>query len=489
MSARRLRLRDARALLLLLPSLVSACTVGPDYHAAHPVLPDRFAGAKPGALPDEGMRWWTAFGDQTLDDLVRTALADAPTIAQANARVAQARALAGATGAELLPQVDADGAYTRNLGSQNVPTGVRPGGLGRGVHSNIFQAGFDASWEIDVFGGVRRQIEGAQGHYQAAIEDRRDATLTLIAEIARAYWDLRGAQETLAIARANANAQADTAHLAAVRLSAGLSPVLDPLRADAQTADVRADIPVALAAIRGDVARIAALTGHPPETLIDRLEVAGPLPQAMRDPPPGLPSDLLRRRPDIRAAERRMQEANARIGVATSDYYPHFYLTGVAGIQSLNADRFFTGGSLYYQAGPTVRWLIFDAGRTRFRIEGERARTDEAYAAYRQVVLNALRDVETAMSAYARAQDRSNMLETETRSEQHALDVAQRLYRVGATDYLTVLDAQRTLYRAQTLKAQSDRDCAVDLVAFYKALGGGWQDVPAIGEPNFARSR
>lgn len=184
-----------------------------------------------------------------------------------------------------------------------------------------------------------------------------------------------------------------------------------------------------------------------------------------------------------------MQEANARIGVAKSDYYPHFYLTGVAGIQSLNADRFFTGGSLYYQAGPTMRWLIFDAGRTRFRIESEHARTDEAYAAYRQVVLNALRDVETAMSAYARAQDRSNMLEAETRSEQHALDVAQRLYRVGATDYLTVLDAQRTLFRAQTLKAQSDRDRAVDLVAFYKALGGGWQDVPATGEPTFARSR
>ena len=199
-----------------------------------------------------------------------------------------------------------------------------------------------------------------------------------------------------------------------------------------------------------------------------------PIPLPIADVPIGLPSDLLRRRPDIRAAERRIAAANARIGVAEADLYPHFSLTGLTGLESLNASSFFDASSTYFAIGPSVRWLIFDANKVRFEMSAQRARTDQAAAAYHRTVLDALRDVETALVSYARSEERHEKLTVEVAADRQAVNVATRLYRQGVEDFLSVLDAERSLYAAEDKLAQCDRDTDLALVALYKALGGGW---------------
>ncbi len=247
----------------------------------------------------------------------------------------EARALQGIAGAGRYPTADATGEYARNLGSDNVPTGVPPGGLGPGIHSNLWQAGFDASWEIDIFGGIRRNIEAANANYQAVAEDRADVTLTLLAEVARDYIDLRGAQRRIEVAQKNLAIERDLRALTQSLLTAGLAPQQDLLRAEAQVRDIEAAIPTFETDERAAAYRIAALIGRPFAEVSAELSVPRPIPQSASEVPVGLPSELLKRRPDVRAAERRIAAANARIGIAQADLYPHFSLTGVAGLESL----------------------------------------------------------------------------------------------------------------------------------------------------------
>jgi outer membrane protein, multidrug efflux system len=469
--------------LVLLPGLsllVSACiTVGPDYVAPKPRVPARFAEAPASAdtrsLPPADDAWWKNLGDPMLENLLTQALEFAPDIAEAQARVREARALSGFARAGDFPIADAVGFGTRNLGSENVPTGVPPGGLGPGVHSNIWQAGFDASWEIDIFGGVRRSIEAAQANYQAVTEDRADVVLTLLAEVARDYVELRGAQRRIEVARKDLAIEQDLQTLAQSLLSAGLAPQQDVLRAQAQVADIEAAIPALKSDERAAAYRIAALTGRPFTEIVTLLSVPGPIPHAISEVVVGLPSDLLLRRPDVRAAERRIAAANARIGVAKADLYPHFSLTGVAGIESLSASSFVSPSSGYYQIGPGFSWRLFDAGRIRFQILAESARTDAAAVAYQRSVLDAFRDVETALVAYANTQLRRDKFAAESAAEGEATRIAMLLYERGVESFLPVLDAERSLYAADDELAQSDRDSALALIALYKSLGGGWR--------------
>jgi outer membrane protein, multidrug efflux system len=459
--------------------LVTACmTVGPNYVAPASHTPPRFAEAPAsadGAQSSAGDAWWRNLGDPVLESLVREALVSAPDIAEAQARVREARALSGFAEAGEFPIANAGGLYTRNLGSDNVPTGVPPGGLGPGAHSNLFQAGFDASWEIDVFGGQRRAIEAAHANYQAAAEDRADVVLTLIAEVARDYIELRGAQRRIEVARKDLAIERDLQTLTQSLLSAGLAAQQDVLRAQAQVADIEAAIPALIADERAAGYRVAALVGRPFTETLAALASPEPIPHAVNDVPVGLPSDLLKRRPDVRAAERRIAAANARIGVATADLYPHFSLIGAAGFESLDFSAFFSGSSGYYQVGPGITWRIFDAGRVRFRILAETARTDAAAAVYQRSVLDALRDVETALVAYANAQSRRTQLAAEANADADATHLAMVLYERGLESFLAVLDAERALYAADDALALSERDTALALVALYKSLGGGWQ--------------
>jgi multidrug efflux system outer membrane protein len=460
--------------------LLAGCTVGPDYVAPQPAVPAHFAeiaapetaGADRRHSADD---WWQDFGDATLDRLMAAALASAPDIAEAEARIREARALQGIAGAAQYPTADATGEYQRNHGSANVPIGVPPGGLGPGVGSNLWQAGFDASWEIDVFGGKRRGVESADAALQAAVADRGDVVLTLLAEVARDYVGLRGVQRQLAVAHENLAIQQDALSLTQSQLNAGLASSLDVLRAQAQVSDTESAIPSFEADERTAIYRIGALIGRAPEELLGELGTPQPIPLAVPDVPIGLPSDLLRRRPDIRAAERRIAAANARIGVAEADLYPHFSLTGLVGLESLNGSSFFNPLSRYSSIGPSVNWLVFDAGKVRFEMRAEQARTDEAAASYQRVVLGALRDVETALVSYSRAEMRGRKLAAEVDADRQAVGVATRLYRQGLESFLSVLDAERSLYIAADKLAQSDRDTALALVALYKALGGGWR--------------
>jgi multidrug efflux system outer membrane protein len=462
----------------LLTGMLAGCTVGPDYVAPKTAMPAAYAeqadvtAAAPSVANDA---WWKNFGDPALDRLDDEALQSAPDLAVAEARVREARALRGVAGAAQYPEVDAGAGYTRTHGSANVPVGVPPGGLGPGINGNLWQAGFDASWEIDVFGGTRRSIEAANASYQAAVEERGDVVLTLLAEIARNYIELRGAQRRLAVAQGNLAIQKDALTLTRSQFDAGLASRLDVLRAQAQVSDTQAALPEFETDERAAIYRIGALVGRPPEDLLAELDAPGPIPSPVADVPIGLPSDLLKRRPDVRAAERRLAAANARIGVAQADLYPHFSLTGVAGLESLDASNFLTAPSRYFSIGPSITWLIFDAGKVRFTIRAQQARTDQAAAAYQRTVLDSLRDVETALVSYGQSRIRRERLAAETAADRDAVGVATALYRQGLTDFLSVLDAERSLYTADDKLAQTERDTDLALVTLYKSLGGGWQ--------------
>jgi multidrug efflux system outer membrane protein len=478
---RRRQIAGLGAIVAAWAGLLAGCTVGPDYVPQKPVIPAGFTEqigstthAANGAQTSNDA-WWEGFHDATLNSLMTDALQSAPDLAVAEARVREARALAGIAGAEQYPTANAGAKYDRTHGSANVPVGVPPGGLGPGANGNLWQAGFDASWEIDVFGGKRRGVEAADASYQATVADLGDVELTLLAEVARNYIELRGAQRQLAVARSNLSIQQDSLSLTRSQFDAGLASRLDVLRAQAQVSDTDAAIPTFEANERASIYRIGALIGHPPEQLLAQLDTPQAIPLAVADVPVGLPSDLLRRRPDIRAAEHRIAAANARIGVAQADLYPHFSLTGAAGLESLNASTFLTAPSRYFSIGPNISWLIFDAGKVRFEMRAEEARTDQAAAVYQRTVLRALRDVETALVSYAQSQVQHERLAAEVTADREAVTIATRLYRQGLNDFLSVLDAERSLYAADDKLAQSDRDTALALVALYKALGGGWQ--------------
>ena len=464
--------------------IVSGCAaVGPNYVPPAPKVPASFAEAtvstpmgKAQTIDDA---WWKNLGDPVLEGLLKEALTSAPSIAEAQARVREARALAGIAGAGRFPTADAGGEYERNLGSKNVPTGVPPGGLGPGIHSNLWQAGFDASWEIDIFGGERRTVEAAAANYEAVTDDRADVVLTLLAEVARNYVELRGAQRRIAVAHKDLAIERDLQALTQSLLAAGLAPQQDLLRAQAQVSDIEAAIPEFETEERAAAYRIAALIARPFAEMATELSMPRPIPQAVSEVPVGLPSELLERRPDVRAAERRIAAANARIGMAQADLYPHFSLTAVTGLESLDFTSFSSASSGYYQIGPGISWRIFDAGRIRFEVRAESARTDAAAAAYQRSVLNAFRDVETALISYANAKIRRNNLAAESAADAQATEIARLLYEKGLESFLPVLDAERSLYAADDQLAQSERDSALALIAMYKSLGGGWQTASA----------
>ena len=466
--------------------LIAGCkAVGPDYVAPKPSVPASFAEVPGSTLrqaseaPFIDDAWWKNFADTTLDTLIAQALKSAPDLAEAEARVREARALRGFAGAGRYPIADANGEYVRNLGSGNVPTGVPPGGLGPGIRSNLYQAGFDASWEIDIFGGIRRAIEAANANYQAVAEDRADVTLMLLAEVARDYIELRGAQRRIEVAQKNLAIDRDLRALTQSLLTAGLAPRQDVLRAEAQVRDIEAAIPGFETDERASAYRIAALIGRPFAEVSAELFLPSPIPQSVAEVPVGLPSELLKRRPDVRAAERRIAAANARIGIAQADLYPHFSLIGVAGLETLSFSSFGNASSAYYQIGPGVTWHIFDAGRIRFQVRAESARTAAATAAYERSVLDAFRDVETALVSYANAKVRSDELAAESAADAEATEIAKLLYARGVESFLPVLDAERSLYAADDALAQSERDSALALVALYKSLAGGWQTASA----------
>lgn len=479
--------RPSALALLLLAGALPACTVGPNYAPPTINTPPGWASPMEGgadAQPADLAQWWTVLNDPVLDRLVRRALDANLDLQAAEQRVLQARAARGIVAGDELPRVDADGSYTRSRGSERTggPVIDEPSS---GV--NTWRAGLAASWELDVFGRVRRNVEAADAQLDAAVERRRDLMVILAADVAQTYADLRAFQRRLVIARENVGIQQETLSLSRARFDAGLSSELDVARATALLQTTLASIPPLEAGVRSAIYRLAVLIAEPPEALVNELTPDAPIPAIPSGIRVGLPSDLLLRRPDLRAAERDLAAQTAQIGVATADLYPRFSLLGGFGFSANDAGRLFDLNSRFWSIGPALTWNVFDNGRIRSNIRLQEARTQELLVQFQQAALRAMAEVDSALVAYAKGQQRLTALAQAVEANQRAVDLANQLYSRGLTDFFSVLDTQRQLFLSQDLFAESQLDNASNLITLYRALGGGWSDQsppqPAPADP------
>jgi len=385
-------------------------------------------------------------------------------------RVDEARAQMGVVVGSLLPEVDLTAAHSHSRISPN----AQPFPITH-VYQSRYHAGFDAAWEIDLFGGVQRAFEATSADYESWVENRRAVLVTLLGDVARNYVSLRGNQLLLAVLRDNVATARGTVEITQARLAAGVATTLDVSRAEAQLSSAEASLPQVEAGLKQSVHRLSVLLGQAPEALAAELAAEAPIPAAPARVVLGLPSELLLRRPDVRQAERRLAAATATIGIAVSELYPRISLTGAFGLDSLGSADFLKWQSRAWSLGPSIRWPIFTSGRLRAQVAVEEARQSQALAAYEQAVLAALEDVENGLVNYLREVERYARLEAAVAADRKAVDLANELYRKGLTSFLDVLDAQRALYVAQAELARSQAQVTLDLVALYKALGGGWE--------------
>jgi NodT family efflux transporter outer membrane factor (OMF) lipoprotein len=460
-------------------ALFQGCAVGPNYQQPKTAVPAQWSAPKPGGetnLEPSIASWWKSFKDPQLDSLIERAVKTNHDLRIAEARVREARALYRIASSQLWPTMDAGGSYARQRQSKNQPVlGSLPMPSGIPFDNNVYQAGFDASWEIDVFGGNRRAVEAGKAEVAAAEFGRRNVLVTLLGEVARNYVELRGCQRRLEIATNNLKTQQEALALTEDRFKKGLTSDLDVQQAATLLANTRAVIPTLETGIQDYIHRLGVLLGQPPEALLTELSAPAPIPSGPPEVPVGLPSELLRRRPDIQQAERQLAASTARIGVATADLFPKFSLTGIAGYESTSASDWFAGGSKFWSLGPTVQWRIFDAGRIRANIRVQNARQEQALAAYEETVLMSFEDVENSLVAYAKEQIRRRSLEDAATSSRDSLHLANQLYSNGLASFINVLDAERSLYQAEDALVQSDKAVTQNLISLYKALGGGWE--------------
>ena len=439
--------------------------------------------------------WWTTFNDPVLTTLIDRGVAANRDLREATARVRETRALRTIADSDRWPQIGSGASYTRSLGSSNaVPSNFSSSGQGTGddgtntngtsnrsgnpfgigEERDFFQTRFDANWEIDVFGRVHWSVKAAEADIAAAQENHRNVLVSLLAEIARNYVELRGFQHRLIIAQNNIRAQQDSVTVTTERFEAGITSAQDVAQAESLLATTRSQVPTLQIGVRRSTHRLGVLIGQPPGALLDELSQVAPIPTTELDGTLGLPSDLLRRRPDIRQAERELAATTARLGVAMADLYPRFSLTGLVGLQSLDVTDLVSWPSRTWSIGPSVSWPVFDAGRIRANIRAQDARQEQALARYEQAILISLEEVENALVAYIKERVRQRWLSDAVKASREAADVASERYRSGLENFLNVVIAQRSLYDSQDALAQSEIAIASNLVALYKALGGGW---------------
>ena len=460
----------ARALLGLVLTTLCGCLVGPNYRAPQAASPARWAGLgqTPGSEPSRAtpgppdlVSWWRQFHDPVLSALVEEALRSNFDLEIARARLLQARASRGVAVGGLLPSFGASGGY------QRVHKAGEPG------DQNLFQAGLDAVWELDLFGGQRRNLESAEAGVLAASEGIRAAQVSLVAEVALNYIQLRGSQQEIEIAEKNLTSQQRTAIITHKQFAVGFANGLDLANADATVAMTEAQIPVYESAERQAIYALSVLLARPPADLLGELSPRAVLPGVPAQVPVGLPSDLLRRRPDIRVAEAQLHAATAQIGVAVADFFPSFSLTGTVNGNSNLLGTLWSGSSRSFGVGPSVSWPVFQGGAIAANVRVQQALRDQAYLSYQKSVLAAFQDVENALIAFAKEQQHRKALGDAVTANRKAVDLSLRLYTEGQTDFLNVVTAQRSLYATEDALVQSNSSIATDLVALYKALGGG----------------
>jgi multidrug efflux system outer membrane protein len=438
--------------------------VGPNYHPPRMSVPSTWVSApEQETVAANLVQWWTLFNDQNLTSLIDRAVESNLDLKQAESRIRQARAARKVVSSGLWPTVDTTGSYSHNQSAGSKRTAP--------TRFDLWQSGLDAVWELDIFGGTRRAVEAAEADIQSAVEDQRDVLVTLAGEVALNYI---GYQQEIVIAQNNLEAQQRTAALTRKRFDAGLVSALDVANADALVGSTSSQIPVLQSSAQQAIYNLSVLLGSEPGFLLDELSPVSAIPVTLPAVPAELPSSLLRRRPDIRRAEAQIHAATARIGVATADLFPKFNLTGSAGYTSNALDTLINSRYSFWSLGPSVDWRIFNADSVRANIEVQKALEEQAVLAYQQTVLAALQDVENTLTAYSREQERHKALEETAAANRKAVELAIQLYSQGQTDFLSVLDSQRSLFASEDSLVQSTRNLSTDLVSLYKALGGGW---------------
>lgn len=519
------------ALAIMITGALSGCLLGPDYKRPKLTVPEKWSSdlaGGPTQAPAQLAQWWKSFNDPTLDSLMSRAMESNFDLRSATARIREARASYRVSTAGFWPQLGTSGSYQRSQsrgtsgssggGSSSAVTltknGVavsrtsHPAGAGGPAvtvtpditgsggssvtissgsgssgavkrQSDLFQAGFDASWELDVFGGTRREAQASKADVQAEEENRRDLLVSLAAELARNYFELRSTQNILEITNNNVRVQKRAVELAQARFDAGLTTELDVKTAQSLLAETQAALPSLEGAAKSAMYRLSLLLGREPGALQDELTPAAPLPAVPPLVPVGLPSDLIRQRPDVRRTERQLAAATARIGAAKADLLPKFSLTGSFGGQSNSIDKLTVGANRIWSVGPAIQWDLFRGGRILANIEVKNARQQQALIAYEKAVMAALGDVEIALTAYATEQTRLASLSEAAEASRRAFGIANELYAQGLVGFLNVLDAERSLLGVEEQQAQSRAAIITDLTALYKALGGGWDQTPA----------
>jgi len=467
-------MQHVRWVIVLLPLLLAACAVGPDYKEPVVQAGQDWVSAAPEGQADADLEtWWKRFADPTLDRLVETALAQNLDIREAGARVTEVRALRDAAAGGRWPAIAASASVTRRRQSENGPFPINQiPGIER--DQTIYETGFDAVWELDVFGRTRRAVEAAAARADAATEQQRGTELRVAAETARSYFELRGAQHEREAIRAAVAASRASTELVRQQYAAGEVPEAAVARAEAELAAVEAQLPALEARVRIAALSIGILLGDLPEAeagLADSeasyVELA-PLPVGQR-------ADLLRRRPDVHAAERLLAAATADVGVATAELFPKIGIGANGGFQSLEAATLFDAASETFALAPLISWRIFDGGRVRAQIHASEARVEVAALEYEKAVKEALTDAELALTRYNLglvALDRQNAAVVAAR---RSYGFADDRYRAGDISLLELLDAERALRSAEDAYARTHTQAATDLVALFKALGGGWQ--------------
>lgn len=441
---------------------------GPDYRQPQTQLPANWSIAEtggPSAKTADINRWWTVFNDPVLTELIGKAQAGNRDLYQAEARLREARARRQLAKANLLPTSSLTASASQSGGSE---------AAGGGATSELYSTSLDASWEIDIFGKKRRAIEAAEATMQAAQEDLRDVLVSLCAEVALNYVDVRSYQTRLKITEDNLAAQNETYDITRWRYQAGLTTQLDVDQAKLTMENTRAGIPSLRSTLEQAKHRLALLLGQQPDALKRLLAASARIPAASAEIGVGIPADLLRRRPDVRRAERKLASQTAQIGVAEAARYPDFTLSGSIGLESLAYANLYSAGAKAFQVAANAAWTLLDAGRIRSNINIQNALQEQALGLYQSTLLTALRDVENALTAYSEERKRRDALNAAVEAGISALALADAQYISGLLDFQRVLDSQRSLLSAQTQLAASESEVAADIVRLYKALGGGW---------------
>ena len=464
-------IRRAAELLVIVSSL-SACAVGPNYQRPHTQVAPVFAAAEAGLYSSQQaqVQFWRQFDDPTLDSLVADALVANDDLRIAVGHLAEARALRHESVYDLAPTVTASGSHQ----TEKIPQVES----GFPYTASYYDSSFDASWELDLFGRVRRELQASTADLQAAEANLRDVQVSVIAEVARTYFELRGEQARLEVARRNVVNQQETVRFTNAQLDAGRGTELDTSRAQAQLSTTLSTIGPLEAEVSSSIHRLGVLIGREPDALQTLLSAPRDLPPLPHSIAVGDPEALLRNRPDIRIAERQLAASTARIGVAVGDLFPKVTFVGSFGFDAASLSGLGSAASRAYTIGPSISWAAFDLGRVRAQIAAQRARTYTALAQYEQTVLRALEETEDALVTHARTRDELMHAADAARASATAARLARTRYEDGETDFLEVLDAERTQLEAEDHLAQSRTDAVTSLVAVYKALGGGWEGAP-----------